>query len=360
MWVVAPGEEPEPNLAAGTESRKYRLRVATAGTLRYLQHTFNGEAIAAYDALQEATGHAKGKEKARLRQEMQLKFGNERPTSRRPQLTNWESYGDADAAEPGAEWPSPFDSQFLILEKLEGPVLGQEQTLELAAGLRNAAMAAKGSGIPEWLSGHTEDGGPSRKNHAAFFALPYVGGPYGDGHVLGVAMALPRDVEPSELREILGPLLFDPDTGEERPVRIWNPEQTWQWDLGRETRPSPPTALRRETWTAASTRWATVTPVVLHHYPKRNRDGDIERILTEALVNSGYPAPVGLEFGPIPQWRGAEPAQDMPSYGEGDPKGCRYHTHVSVTFPVPVTGPVLVGRGRYRGYGLFRPVRGQG
>jgi hypothetical protein len=34
----------------------------------------------------------------------------------------------------------------------------------------------------------------------------------------------------------------------------------------------------------------------------------------------------------------------------------RYQTHVVVEFEEPVQGPVLVCRGRFRGYGLFRPI----
>ena len=36
---------------------------------------------------------------------------------------------------------------------------------------------------------------------------------------------------------------------------------------------------------------------------------------------------------------------------------CKFQTHVVAEFEERVQGPVLVGRGRYRGYWLFRPVR---
>jgi CRISPR-associated protein Csb2 len=35
----------------------------------------------------------------------------------------------------------------------------------------------------------------------------------------------------------------------------------------------------------------------------------------------------------------------------------RWHCHAVVTFPVEVEGPVLAGAGRFKGYGLFRPLR---
>ena len=37
-------------------------------------------------------------------------------------------------------------------------------------------------------------------------------------------------------------------------------------------------------------------------------------------------------------------------------KGEWQHTHASIVFAAPVRGPVIIGSGRYRGYGLCRPV----
>lgn len=37
----------------------------------------------------------------------------------------------------------------------------------------------------------------------------------------------------------------------------------------------------------------------------------------------------------------------------------RRHTHAILVFDEPVRGPILVGAGRYRGYGFCRPMEGE-
>jgi len=102
-----------------------------------------------------------------------------------------------------------------------------------------------------------------------------------------------------------------------------------------------------------------VTPVVLHHYPRRAREGDVERILFEAFASAGLPEPEDLRVQPVSVFEGAAHARSMPEFTEGGAGLCRYQTHVVVRFPGPVEGPVLVGRGRFRGYGLMRPWEGR-
>jgi CRISPR-associated protein Csb2 len=219
-------------------------------------------------------------------------------------------------------------------------------------------MKAAGT-APEWLSGHQPDGTPSVNSHVAFFPLPFVDSPHADGHLMGVALAIPRTLVADEdrstaLRRVLQPLLFDKG-GNERTISLWR-GNAWKWHVQRERRDYPPFNLRAGTWTGPGCEWASVTPVVLHHYPKPNRAGDVERIVLEAFESAGFPKPVDLRVQPVSHFRGAGHARSLPSFTEGGDKMCRYQTHIVATFATPVRGPVLVGRGRFRGYGLFRPV----
>jgi CRISPR-associated protein Csb2 len=367
MWVVEPGGEPEPNWRPGEGMEAMRMRVAARGTLEYLESAFNGAALEEYDGLAEALAGAKGKQKRQLSGELAAKFPGGRPVTRRPQLVAWQGYERARAVETGADAAEgPFDEAFVVLAKTEGPVLGLESTLQLTGALRNAAMKAAGDGPPEWLTGHREDGSPSAHAHAAFFPLPYVGYEHADGHVMGLGLAIPRRLpdgrgrRDEELRRCLGPLLFDPETGEPRTIRIWKERgngggRVWEWMLERETRERPPLSLRRETWTRPSRHWASVTPVVLHHHPKR-RQGDVERIVREAFVSALLPEPEEVRTASVAAVAGVGHALGMPGFTEGGANLCRYQTHVEVWFSRPVRGPVLVGRGRFRGYGLFRPL----
>jgi len=360
MWVVA-GEVPAANWipdAAGEE----KMRVAARGTMQSLDAAFRGAAIVEYDALAECLRAAKGKEKKRLQGEMGAKFPEGRPEWRRPQLPQWQGYRKVGGEENGKVrvWDGPFDDQFLVLAKEDGPVLGLESTQQLTGALRNAAMKAAGMS-PEWLSGHDAEGAPSRHPHVAFFPLPFVGAEHADGHVLGLGIAVPRELgagREEEVRRVLGPLFFDAETGEERTVEIWH-GNVFRWTMEREKRERPPKALERSVWTAASRTWASVTPVVLHHHPKK-REGHVAAILREAFVSALYPAPEAVQVTPVSIVAGVGHAREMPPYVQGGENLCRYQTHAVVRFAEPVRGPMLVGRGRFRGYGLFRPVKDEG
>jgi CRISPR-associated protein Csb2 len=347
------------------------MRVPEAGTLQYLRTSFNQEAIEQYFDLTEAAEAAKGKEKTRLKKQLAERFSEGQPKAIRPRLTRWQGYATPGEAEPSAViYPGPFDPDLIVLtrseddksdsEQKDARKMGLEATLQLTSALRDAAMKAAGDNVPEWLSGHQRDGRPTTKPHAAFFPLPFVGAKHADGHILGLAIAIPRTREIDNesrhdaIRRAIGPLLFD-DAGHERTIRLWR-GNVWNWRLHREKREYPPLALRAATWTGPGTEWASVTPVVLHHYPKRNRENDVERIVLEAFASAGLPEPSELRAQPVSLFTGAGHARSMPQFTEGGASLCRYQVHVVVKFPCPVQGPVLIGRGRFRGYGLLRPL----
>ncbi|HWB87255.1 MAG TPA: type I-U CRISPR-associated protein Csb2 [Bryobacteraceae bacterium] len=360
MWVEKGRADLEANWLPDETAASKQLRVVQAGALRRLEETFNKEAIEQYFSLADAIPRSKGREKARLKEELAAKFPNGCPESVPPVLPNWRGYAKKASREPStAVVPGPFDEQIIVLTKEDGRVLGLESTLQLTGALRNAAMKVLPQGhSPAWLSGHDSDGSPTAKLHAAFFPLPFVGAKYADGHVMGLALAIPRELPAHEVRTVLGGLLFHPESGEERSIHLWR-EPLWDWCLRREIRNWPPVTLRRVTWTGPSRVWASVTPVVLHHYPKKNREGDVERIVREAFDSALLPEPERICVGPASHFEGGGHVRAMPEFTEGGQSLCRYQTHVVVEFASPVRGPVLVGRGRFRGYGLFRPVTDQ-
>ncbi|MGH7040804.1 MAG: hypothetical protein ACREFY_01570, partial [Acetobacteraceae bacterium] len=65
--------------------------------------------------------------------------------------------------------------------------------------------------------------------------------------------------------------------------------------------------------------------------------------------------PESVAVTPVSPFLGAGHARALPPYDEGGEGMCRYQTHVVVRFAQVIIGPLLVGRGRFRGYGLFRP-----
>jgi CRISPR-associated protein Csb2 len=361
MWLADRTEGPDPEWRPDDTDSERQMRIAKPGTLAYLQETFNQEAAERFQQFSEALEMAKGKEKSRLKREIAENFPQGAPEVVRPQLARWQGYkriGGQRAEE--AVQSGPFDRDLIILTKEDGRALGLETTLQLTSALRNAAMKAAGEDIPEWLSGHQANGDPTLKPHAAFFPLPFVGAKYADGHVMGLAIAIPRGLDGrgqskvAVLRRVIGPLLFR-ETGADRIIRLWR-SNTWEWRLEREKRDYPPVTLRVKTWTGPSREWASVTPVVLHHYPKRNREDDVRRILLQAFESAGLPQPAQMRVQPVSIFEGAGHARSMPEFTDGAENLCRYQVHIIVEFPVLVQGPVLVGRGRYRGYGILRPI----
>ncbi|MBL8216016.1 MAG: type I-U CRISPR-associated protein Cas5/Cas6, partial [Bryobacterales bacterium] len=124
----------------------------------------------------------------------------------------------------------------------------------------------------------------------------------------------------------------------------------------REDRETPPYSLRPSTWVGPAQRWATVTPIVLHHYPKR-RDSHVEEIVREAFQSAGFPTPDELLISQVSAFPTVPHVRTMPPFTEGGDTLCRYQVHAKAWFQQPVHGPMLIGRGRFRGYGLLAPYR---
>lgn len=280
----------------------------------------------------------------------------------RPRASTWCGYDvpaaeQADLAEPG----SVFDPALIVLRKLDGPDLGLESTLQVTRYLRDTVLSLCPNPVPEWVSGHRADGTPSEQDHLAFLPLPHVGREHADGHLLGLALALPRSIPVDDRRRTLGPILFD-SRGRARPIDL-RMGRLGRWSLELDERPYRPVALRSETWTAgppaeATRRWATVTPLALDRHPKgRDRWGQIETSVGRACRRIGLPEPHDVVISPVSLFVGAPVGKAFPAMRRGRNGSPVQHTHAVVTFPEPIRGPVLLGAGRYRGYGLCRPLR---
>src|SRR5512142_2481357 len=80
------------------------------------------------------------------------------------------------------------------MARFPGPSL-----LMLTVTLRQALISRIGTGVPAQISGHGADGRP----HVAYLALVDAGHPHADGHVLGVALAVPRQMPAGEVDQVL-------------------------------------------------------------------------------------------------------------------------------------------------------------
>ena len=275
---------------------------------------------------------------------------------RRPERSRWVAY---DIPQPQAKSPlaeSVFDSRMVVLRRVDGRELGLESTLALTARIHDTLMAHCPQPVPEWLSGHAADGRPSRAPHLASLPLAHVGGPYADGHLLGVALAVPRHVSFADLASCLGPAIGPGPDGSARRIRVYA-GRLFEWEMEIEQRESPPAALRAETWARPSARWATVTPIVFDRHPRgRDQDRQVEEMVARACERIGLPQPYEVAISQVAPHTGVPHSRDFPLLRRKAASGSQRHTHAVITFTEPVRGPVLLGAGRHRGYGLCKPV----
>lgn len=284
----------------------------------------------------------------------------------RPQPSFWQGY-----AAPGQEpdetvYDGPLDPGFFVLRELPG---NRRYALEscgiIADAIRLELMRRHGPGVPEWISGHAADGSPSKLARPVYLPLGYVDHEHADGHLLGVAVVVPRDFDQTEhLFELLGKHDGSREHDIERGVpflslTIRNPHlgdrEIGKLQLELDERPEGRRqfTLKSFTWTHPHRIWRTVTPVMLPLFPRRGLAA--EEVVAKACVDAGYPEPESVRVSFAPLLRGVPHSRAFhvkPRNG----KPPRPLTHAEIEFPVKVRGPVLIGAGRYSGYGACRPL----
>lgn len=220
------------------------------------------------------------------------------------------------------------------------------------------------------ICGHSPTGGKLGGPHVAVLALPSVLGPYPDGRVRRLALVGfgCADATAAQLFEAVVARVHDREfVDEDRRTGV---------------------VLRRETdaeWmsllSGRARDWESVTPVVLERpeflrkdwerlgHATRRRDaraGDTraageldhclaarrEELVRDAVGRLGVGEAVNIEVTRAPWRTGLHSASQYRVSGrlKASPR-----FHVRVSFKAFVSGPVVVGRGRYIGFGLLRP-----
>ena len=309
---------PTPRLIPHAEGEMI-LRVADAGTLAALE-----DAFAVYEAIGQRPG-------------MPIRFVNYRDT-----------YGIA------PERPAPARGVFaemFVFRRSAGPPLPIIAAPALAQVMRVASLANAYTPIPEVLSGHRPDGAPSQEPHVAFAALPNVGdpglgSPYADGHLLGVAAFLPRALAGTDRVAVLKAM------GGVHELRLG---RMGIWVIERISPDANLYGLRQQTWTRPSRRWASATPVILDRFPGDPYGADSAEIVASSCERIGLPKPVDVKVSRFSPLIGVPPSNAFtPHVKAGMPP--RFHVHAELAFAEAVAGPILIGAGRYRGFGLCRPL----
>lgn len=356
VWVE--DQPPPPDWVPTDGVASHRLRTFGPGRLKVLERTANHAAMLAHAEIMERFESAKGKAKKALQQELDERFPHGRPVSRRPEPGLPQGYGKP---APPPEPPRPhtlFDPKLTVLA-LGGRRLPLQATLKLTEALRGAVQKFCPAPIPEWVSGHAADGSPSRKPHLALAPLSFVGAEHADGRLLGVALVLPRDLDAREAAQCFEPLLFE-EVGLPRAIRLY--EGKWLECVATiEQRESLPLNLRPETWTRASAMWASTTPVVLdRHFDGREKWDKAAESVKDACERIGLPRPREVLLHPVSMIEGVPHAREFAYLTRKSDGGRMHHSHAVLIFDRPVEGPILLGAGRFRGYGFFRPLKEAG
>ncbi len=270
-------------------------------------------------------------------------------------------YVRAEAAAPApAIRGTVFSPHLLVftLERLEGPYrhLDLACTLVLTERWREA-LASHANDLSaeaqQTISGHAPDRKPLEQPHLAFLPLGVVGHEHADGHLMAAALALPDAIPASLRQEVLRAAAS---------VRELVLGRLGRWALEPVTMSRPPLALRADAWTAhptGATHWACVTPVAFDQHPKAKDKAayqtEAANLIADACERIGLPRPREVIITPVSAHLGVPPAHAFPRLRRKDGSE-RRHTHAILVFAEPVRGPVLLGAGRYRGYGFCRPM----
>ena len=228
----------------------------------------------------------------------------------------------------------------------------------VAKAMRDSIMSYAPNPVHETISGHGAGGGALQGPHLAILPMANVGwGRYSDGELMGVALVMPRASsygkdERRHLRIAVSRLL---DAGGRLQMGRFGSMSLRRDDGSR-------SSLLPGRYTAVSRVWASVTPVVLDHHPKRSRGA--EEIVADGCERAGLPRPASVSVSRYSRVSGAPPAfagkgrnKDWlpPKPGFFDNK---FVCHAVVTFEKAVRGPVLLGAARYYGMGMLMPLGG--
>ena len=288
MWVDR--KPPTPTIMPSKDRTRLRLRITGPGRLRYLEDCFNEKSILDFQFLAQQVVTATGKQKADLKKRIKETYNDIPPVTLRPTPGLWSGYSPIEPpVNRGSEVSgSEFQEDLIVFSCTKGRRLGLESTLRVTDALRGALMKLCPEPIPEWLCGHKPDRTKSERTHVSILPLPHVGRKHADGHLLGLALAIPKGIHPDEVAHCLGGLFAD-DANGETVKTVLTMGRLGEWLIQPERRESPPSTLRQNTWTAQSRSWATVTPIILDRYPKA--DGDAEKAIAKACRRIGLPEP---------------------------------------------------------------------
>jgi CRISPR-associated protein Csb2 len=366
MWMASAGEIGEPNWLPDDGRAVVYLRVAGRGSLADLERRFNGEAVDTFAELQLAViDDSDRKAQRAARQRLREEFPDGVPTQLRPEFTLYRGYAPASVESDEVAVPGTVLDPHLIvriLERVDGPYrhLDLVAVLSVTQRWREAILSQSNDApehIRELLSGHERSQAPLDRPHLAFVPLAFAGHPHADGRLLGMGLTLPRGLSPADRRAALRVI------GRVNQLVLG---RLGVWRLAADTSSQPVWNLRPATWTShpeGATHWSTVTPVAFDRHPKSKDRASYQRelaaMIAESCVRMGLPEPREAIVTSVSAHLGVPPSHAFPRLKRKDGSE-RRHAHAILVFGERVCGPVVIGAGRYRGYGVARGISEKG
>ena len=194
---------------------------------------------------------------------------------------------------------------------------------------------------PAVLHGHGFSG--TGYEIARYLALPDVGYQWSRGRIHGLALWLPPGAD-SMVRRMARDAAFSArqlsGRGVDAAVAPRDDEDR-------------PVAAHPDRWLRPSHGWATAVPVI----HERRRRLDLAEV-ARWCKHAGLPAPVAFRSARTPLIAGALDLAPVEVNRPGRP--ALPYSHVELWFDRAIPGPVVIGSGRQRGFGLCVPIDGQG
>lgn len=361
MWASKEAPEAPTDWVPDETRAVEHFRIPSSGSLYYLERQFNRRDVDTYFELTAAA--ADGSDKRRQTEAklaIRQKFLGQAPPRLRPELSITQGYARMEDSRISEAQGTVFDSRLLVfaLHREDGPYrhLDLSATLQITARFRESLLSHLGEDIPEVLSGHCGSG-RSERPHISILPLAFVGREHAHGGILGVAVAVPLEIEEVERRRLVAALARIRQEG----LRLG---ALGKWSLEATGGAAWRDTLRDRLWTGypdGARQWATVTPYVFDRHPKAKERAEYETESADSVRQSWErvrrlpDVSVEVAISPISAHLGAPAAHQFPRLERKD--GSKYqHTHAILMFSEPVVGPVVLGAGRYRGYGLCRPL----
>lgn len=265
-------------------------------------------------------------------------------TAIQPRLGRVARYADV-SAQIAPKYQRSLFHQSIIFRKVSGDTLPLDYAAPLSLGVRAALMSLATDPLPEALSGHDTEGKPSRHPHIAVVPLASIEHRHADGHIMGFAVLIPKNLS-REHQDAIEEAVLQLREIKLGKIGAWQVEPIFEPSVA-------PFSLRfGAVYNRPSMVWASVTPVIFGHFPDRNERKQL-KVISGMCTDIGLPVPVEVRIAPVCAFKGVPKAMNFsqPKQAKG-----RFIAHVWLRFDKPVRGPVLLGAGRFVGLGLCRPI----